>query len=32
MNYLWFLAGIVTGQGLVLLACYLGEVLKERYR
>ena len=26
MNYLWFFAGIVTGQGLVILACY---VLKE---
>ena len=30
MSFLWFFLGVVTGQGLVVLAVYIGERLKVR--
>ncbi len=30
MSYVWFLIGVVVGQGLVVWASYLGEMLKDR--
>ncbi len=30
MNFAWFVIGVVVGQAMVVLAGYLGELLKER--
>ncbi len=30
MSYIWFFLGVIVGQSLVVMASYIGEILKDR--